>query len=136
MAVATAPTAPGNAWANRTAPYPPVLHPHTAGRPGSGDTGSVFRASASRSRAIDWYRDFGSAGLSRYHPRPPSANTSTARRFAASAGYLAHGRPVRSDVLAEAYTNRPFARVLQALDAVRERLRPVFAAAADPFPNT
>ncbi len=50
--------------------------------------------------------------------------------------YLCHGQSVKSDSLAEVYTNRPFDKVFSALDTVRsEKLAPVFAAIADPFPG-
>jgi hypothetical protein len=48
--------------------------------------------------------------------------------------FLCHGQPVRSDTLADVYGNRPFNRVFDALALVRERLAPVFATVADPFP--
>jgi hypothetical protein len=48
--------------------------------------------------------------------------------------FLAHGQPVRSDELSDVYTNRPFAKVAEALAKVHDRLAPMFAAApADSF---
>jgi hypothetical protein len=49
--------------------------------------------------------------------------------------FLCHGRPVRSDELLDLYTNRPFGRVFEAIDKVGERLRPLWAGVAEPFPN-
>ncbi|MEM8738285.1 MAG: helix-turn-helix domain-containing protein [Planctomycetota bacterium] len=47
--------------------------------------------------------------------------------------FLAHGQPVSSDGLLDAYTRRVFERVFQANAAVRERLAVMFAAAPDAF---
>jgi hypothetical protein len=49
--------------------------------------------------------------------------------------FLCHGKPVRTDVLADVYGNRPFGKVFDALAVVRERLFPVFARVPDPFPE-
>jgi hypothetical protein len=40
--------------------------------------------------------------------------------------FLCHGKPVKTDELADVYTNRPWAKVFQAQQQVRERLQPVF----------
>ena len=50
--------------------------------------------------------------------------------------FLSHGQPVATDDLADAYTNRPFDKVAQALKQVREELEPVFAAAPGAFEET
>lgn len=47
--------------------------------------------------------------------------------------FLCHGRPVKSDHLAEVYTNRVFGRVFQAIKDVQQKLAPVFAAVPEPF---
>jgi hypothetical protein len=49
--------------------------------------------------------------------------------------FLSHGTPVPADRLLDVYTNRPFAKVFEALDRVGEQLRPVFATVALPFPE-
>lgn len=50
--------------------------------------------------------------------------------------FLCHGKAVDSDALADAYTNRPFGRVFEAIRAMEEHFAPVFeAAGADPFPQ-
>jgi hypothetical protein len=49
--------------------------------------------------------------------------------------FLCHGTAVPADRLLDVYTNRPFARVFEAIDRVGERLRPLWAAVADPFPD-
>ncbi len=41
--------------------------------------------------------------------------------------YLCHGKPVKTDSLADIYTNRPFGKVFKALRKLREHLQPVFA---------
>ncbi len=48
--------------------------------------------------------------------------------------FLCHGTPVQSDSLQDLYTNRPFARVFKALQAVEGFLKPMFAEALEPFP--
>jgi hypothetical protein len=59
------------------------------------------------------------------------------RRFAdgETAGiFLCHGQPVQSDELLDAYTNRPFKKVFEAIRKVEEYLQPVFTAAGpEPF---
>lgn len=47
--------------------------------------------------------------------------------------FLCHGRPVRSDDLLDAYTNRDFSRVHAALAKVHEQLRPMFATVDQAF---
>lgn len=41
--------------------------------------------------------------------------------------FLCHGKPVKSDSLADIYTNRPFGKVFIALRKLREKLQPMFA---------
>jgi integrase len=41
--------------------------------------------------------------------------------------FLCHGHPVTSDELSDAYTNRPWKRVFEAIQKVREQLAPMFA---------
>jgi hypothetical protein len=48
--------------------------------------------------------------------------------------FLSHGQTVKSDTLADVYTNRHFDRVFAALERVREMLSPVFSNVPDPFP--
>lgn len=43
--------------------------------------------------------------------------------------FLCHGKPVKSDSLADVYTNRPFPKVFEALARVETRLLPMFATA-------
>jgi hypothetical protein len=52
-----------------------------------------------------------------------------------AAVFLCHGNPVKSDGLLDAYTNRPFSRVFEALSRVGEALAPLWAGVADPFPE-
>lgn len=47
--------------------------------------------------------------------------------------FLCHGRAVRTDDLADVYTNRPFNKVGAALEQVRRDLQVVFDAVPDPF---
>lgn len=47
--------------------------------------------------------------------------------------FLSHGQPVASDELADVYSNRPFARVAEALAKVHAVLAPMFAAAPKAF---
>lgn len=49
--------------------------------------------------------------------------------------FLAHGTPMKSDELLDLYTNRPFAKVFEAIDAVGEGLRSLWAAVPVPFPE-
>lgn len=50
--------------------------------------------------------------------------------------FLRHGKVVKSDDLIDLYTNRPFAKVFQALREVEKYLEPMFAAIPpDPFPE-
>ncbi len=48
--------------------------------------------------------------------------------------FLAHGQPVKTDDLAEQYSNRPFGKVFEHLDVMRKRLQPLWVAVPDPFP--
>jgi hypothetical protein len=41
--------------------------------------------------------------------------------------FLCHGKPVKSDSLADIYTNRPFGKVFNALRKLRTKLQPMFA---------
>ena len=41
--------------------------------------------------------------------------------------FLCHGKPVKTDELADVYTNRPWAKVFRAQQQVSERLQPIFA---------
>jgi hypothetical protein len=45
-----------------------------------------------------------------------------------------HGKPVATDSLQELYSNKPFNKLFDVLDKVREVLAPMFASIADPFP--
>lgn len=49
--------------------------------------------------------------------------------------FLCHGTPVRSDRLLDLYTNRPFAKLFDALERVGDRLRPLWSAVDHPFPQ-
>lgn len=49
--------------------------------------------------------------------------------------FLCHGTPVRSDELLDLYTNRPFAKLFEALDRLGLKLRPLWASVAEPFPE-
>jgi hypothetical protein len=54
------------------------------------------------------------------------------RRFAdgeVSGVFLCHGQPVKTDDLADVYTNRPFGKVFEAIRKVEDYLKPVFEAA-------
>jgi hypothetical protein len=53
-----------------------------------------------------------------------------------AAVFLCHGTPVKSDELLDLYTNRPFARVFEAVERVGEQLRPLWAGVAEPFPDS
>jgi len=48
-----------------------------------------------------------------------------------AAVFLCHGQPVQSDELLDLYTNRPFARLFEAIKSVRKRLDGVFQFKAD-----
>lgn len=50
-----------------------------------------------------------------------------------AAVFLCHGTPVKADDLLDVYTNRPFAKVFQAIDRLGERLRPLWVAGSAPF---
>jgi hypothetical protein len=46
------------------------------------------------------------------------------------------GQAVRTDHLADVYSNRPFGKVFRAIEQMRDRLRPMFEAVqGDPFPS-
>ena len=47
--------------------------------------------------------------------------------------YLAHGTPHGSDSDLEAYANRPFNQLFDALDLVHEKLQPLWDAVPEPF---
>lgn len=47
--------------------------------------------------------------------------------------FLCHGQPVRTDDLADVYSNRDFRKVASALERVRQQLDPMFSAVADAF---
>jgi len=49
--------------------------------------------------------------------------------------FLCHGKPVRTDQLADVYSNRPFHRVFEVLDKIERHLAPMWAAVPDPFGN-
>src|SRR5262249_15156479 len=49
--------------------------------------------------------------------------------------FLCHGTPVKSDELLDVYTNRPFARVFEAIELVGEKIRPLWAGVSQPFPE-
>jgi hypothetical protein len=48
---------------------------------------------------------------------------------------LSHGVPFKGDSLVEAYTNKPFTRLHEVLDAIGRSLEPVWQSVADPFPG-
>lgn len=48
--------------------------------------------------------------------------------------FLAHGQPVKSDDLAEQYSNRPYGKVFGHLEVMHKRLQPLWDAVPDPFP--
>ena len=48
--------------------------------------------------------------------------------------FLAHGQPVRTDDLAEQYSNRPFGKLFEHLETMHRRLQPVWDAVPNPFP--
>ncbi len=52
-----------------------------------------------------------------------------------AAVFLCHGTPVRADALLDLYTNRPFARVFDALERVGGALRPLWGGVEAPFPE-
>ena len=49
--------------------------------------------------------------------------------------FLCHGTPVKSDDLLDFYTNRPFAKVFEAIDLVGQRLSPIWSSIENPFPE-
>jgi hypothetical protein len=50
--------------------------------------------------------------------------------------FLCHGTPVKADGLLDLYSNRPFARVFEAIGRVGENLRSLWATVSEPFPDT
>lgn len=48
--------------------------------------------------------------------------------------FLAHGKPVKTDDLAEQYSNRPFGKVFEHLEVMHKRLQPMWEAVPEPFP--
>lgn len=50
--------------------------------------------------------------------------------------FLSHGKPVASDDLADVYSNRPFAKVAEALKLVHVKLAPMFESAPKAFDST
>jgi hypothetical protein len=52
-----------------------------------------------------------------------------------AAVFLCHGIPLGSDELLDVYTNRPFAKVFSALENIGERLRPIWTAVPEAFPE-
>ena len=51
-------------------------------------------------------------------------------------GFSSHGQPVATDELADAYANRPFDRVAETLDEVRDQLKFMFTASTSTFTST
>ncbi len=49
--------------------------------------------------------------------------------------FLCHGKPLKEDSHLEVYTNRPFAKVFEAIDAVGQQLKSVWASVEEPFPE-
>jgi hypothetical protein len=47
--------------------------------------------------------------------------------------FLCHGKPVRTDQLADVYSNRPFHRVFEVLDRIERYLAPMWEAVPNPF---
>jgi hypothetical protein len=47
--------------------------------------------------------------------------------------YVCHGTPVKTDDLAELYSNRPFAKLFEALRKIEDELQPMWDAVPDPF---
>ena len=47
--------------------------------------------------------------------------------------YICHGTPVKTDDLAELYSNRPFAKLFEALRNIEDELQPLWDAVPDPF---
>jgi hypothetical protein len=50
--------------------------------------------------------------------------------------FLCHGTPVKADGLLDLYTNRPFAKVFEAVERVGQQLRPLWAGVAEPFADS
>ena len=49
--------------------------------------------------------------------------------------FLCHGTPVKTDNLLDLYTNRPFAKLFDAIDRVGVKLRPIWESVPEPFPE-
>ncbi|MEI8371653.1 MAG: hypothetical protein WCJ35_02345 [Planctomycetota bacterium] len=49
--------------------------------------------------------------------------------------FLCHGTPVKTDDLLDNYTNRPFAKLFEALDRLEVKLRPIWESVLEPFPE-
>jgi hypothetical protein len=49
--------------------------------------------------------------------------------------HLSRGQVVKTDDLAEIYSNRPFRKVFEALEEFQQRLQPLWDAVPDPFPD-
>ena len=47
--------------------------------------------------------------------------------------YVCHGSPVKADDLAELYSNRPYAKLFEALRKIEDELQPLWDAVPDPF---
>jgi hypothetical protein len=47
--------------------------------------------------------------------------------------YICHGTPVKTDELAELYSNRPFAKLFDTLRKIEDELQPLWDALSDPF---
>ncbi len=68
--------------------------------------------------------------------RKTAANLVRAEAGGEVAGvFLCHGTPVKSDELLDVYTNRPFAKVFEAIDIVGQQLRPIWSSVETPFPE-
>jgi hypothetical protein len=49
--------------------------------------------------------------------------------------FLCHGTPVKTDDLLDLYTNRPFAKVFEAIDRLGVKLRSIWDSVPEPFPE-
>jgi hypothetical protein len=83
--------------------------------------------------------------ITKDHPRFPALSFNKLRKTAGdmvkrasdgeiAAVFLCHGQTVKTDDLADVYTNRHFDKVFQAQEAVGQHLAGMFAKVADPFP--
>lgn len=52
-----------------------------------------------------------------------------------AAVFLCHGKPVKTDMLIDLYSNRPFGKVFETLDRIVGLVAPLWANVADPFPT-